>query len=158
MQRRFIFAISIIILLYLYKNDCKKKDQQINKKETNFIEKIDKNNYIIMSLSFSLKLNTLTFHHFVIKIKIIKKNTSFSLQPFMMEEFSNELNFDSLNISMKKVHKDFSVFSPSLSIFFHFFLLKEKGYTSNKKISDELQIFYSISRNSNFSFFYTPGF
>lgn len=74
MQRRFIFAISIIILLYLYKNNCKKKDQQINKKKTNFIEKIDKNNYIIMSLSFSLKLNTLTFHHFVIKIKIINNN------------------------------------------------------------------------------------
>ena len=51
----------------------------------------------------------------------------------MMEEFSNELNFDSLNISMKKFTKIFS-FSFSLThSFTHFFLQKEKGYTSNKK-------------------------
>lgn len=69
-----------------------------------------------MSLSFSLKLNTWTFHHFTIKIKIIKKYFLFIAAIYDGRIFQ-WIEFRFIKYFYEKIHKDFLVFFLSHSLF-----------------------------------------
>lgn len=81
-----------------------------------------------MSLSFSLKLNTRTFHQLAIRMKIIKKYFLFIAAIYDGRIFQ-WIEFRFIKYFYEKNTQGFTRF---LSLF-HFFLQKEKGYMSNKK-------------------------